>query len=275
MSLSETITFTAFIAASAFFFYRWFKFISDSIKTENSSFSTTVLCLIPFLTLIINLITLTTLASFDVVDSFLFITYYVAMGFSCLYLCVILMFVFFDLSWIDDVLNMKNPAAALAVAGGALGTTLVYAGANIGDGPGWWCVFFAGGLGLIFWFILGVVINSITKVFKKITIGRDINCGIRTCAYLVSSGIILGRASAGDWTSFSSTVAEFVIGWPVLLLAVLFIVIELLVSNDSEQAGRNNNDANFSLSLFIGLIYIAAAICAVFFLPDLSVTPYL
>jgi len=226
------------------------------------------------LSFIIIVYTLTTLASFDVVSAPFFIFFYILIGISWLYLSMFLTFFFFDVSWVDDVLNMSNPAAALAVFGGGLGVTLIYAGANIGDGPGWWCVFFAGGLGVVTWVVLGVIANSITKVFRRITVGRDICCGIRTCAYLISSGILLGRASAGDWTSFAKTVEEFADGWPVLGLTLIFIMIELLFLNSRKQDDFEDNSSSIPISVMIGVLYIIVVIITVYaFLPPLPVNP--
>jgi len=234
------------------------------------------MCTTPIFVAIINLYTLTNLASFDVVDSPVFITFYFLIGICWFFVSISMMFVFFDLSWIDDALNMRNPAAALAIAGGGLGSTLIYAGSNIGDGPGWWCVFFAGGLGLSFWFLLGLLINCFTRVFRQITVGRDVCCGIRTCAYLISSGLILGRASGGDWTSFLMTVEEFMDGWPVLILTALFILIELLIKSQSEQEthrAKTDKSHKYALSLWLGIVYIALAFCAVYYLPPLPINP--
>jgi len=268
------------IILSAYFaavhLFRWYRLTIAVIKADRNDFITAVFCLAPVFAAIINLFTLTTLASYDVVDSPFYITYYLIIGLSWFIASIYCMFAFFNLSWIDDALNMENPAAALAIAGGGLGATLIYAGSNTGDGPGWWCVFFAGGLGLFCWLLLGVLINSATKIFKQITVGRDFSCGIRTCAYFISSGIILGRASGGDWTSFSKTVVEFADGWPVLILTALFILIELAITNSNAQDSRRgyaDKQVKYGLSLSLGAIYIAAAVCAVILLPPLPVNP--
>ena len=124
-----------------------------------------------------------------------------------------------------------------------------------------------------------MIANSITKIFKQITVDRNIFCGIRTCAYLISSGLILGRASAGDWTSFQKTVEEFVDGWPVLLLTVLFIMVELLFVNQKKQDlhkidhGKIGNSDKYILTLLIGVVYISITICAVYYLPPLPINP--
>ena len=169
---------------------------------------------------------------------------------------------FFDLSWIDDALNMNNISAMYAVIGGFLGLSIIYAGANIGDGLGWWCVIFAGGLGIGTWILMGIVVDKITKAFERITVDRDISCGIRIGSYLLASGIILGRASAGDWTSFSMTVIEFGVGWPVLPLTMLTVIVEYYYNNLSEPQ-NNGKPGNKIGSIFWGVVYTAIAIASV------------
>ena len=273
MDFSEVVVFLASGFAAVMFFIRWYWFTLSGVKIRRNDFSRTVLCLLPMIVFIIIIYTLTALASFDVVDSGFWIFFYVLIGFSWLYFSMFLMFTFFDLSWVDDALNNNNPAAALAVAGGGLGVTLIYAGANIGDGPGWWCVFFAGGLGIISWVILSALANSITNVFRRITVDRDIFCGVRTGSYLLSSGIILGRASAGDWTSFSKTVAEFSDGWPVLILTAVFILTELIFTTTEKQEEQSPKSVKWFLSLILGIAYIVTAVYALKILPPLPVGP--
>ena len=132
------------------------------------------------------------------------------------------------LSCRDDALERDNTAAGLAIAGGLLGVTLIFAGGNIGNGPGWWVVVFCAGIAtaavLLFW-LIG---NQITHVQEAITIDRDTAAGWRTAGFFIGSGLILGRAVAGDWHSTQQTVSDFIAkGWPALILwgAVLFLDI--------------------------------------------------
>ncbi len=221
---------------------------------------------LPLISLVIYLYTMTVLASFDVVDSFIYIVLYTLLGFAWLYYGLMAMAYFFDLSWVDDALNMNNKAALFSVTGGFLGLTIIYAGANIGDGPGWWCVVFAGGLGLAAWILIALVVNKFTKVFERITVERDISCGIRIGSYLLASGIILGRASAGDWTSFSMTIIEFWVGWPVLPLALLAILSEFYFIYKSEPH-NNKEQNNITSSIFLSAVYTAIAIASVISAP--------
>ncbi len=225
-----------------------------------------VLGILPVASFFIILFTLRFLASFDVVNDLIYIIFYVLLGYSWTYLGMKMVFIFFDISWIDDVLNMNNKAALFAVSGAFLGLVTIYSGANIGDGPGWWCVIFAGGLGLISWFVLGRIVNSLTQVFERITVDRDIYCGIRFGAYLLASGIILARASAGDWTSFYDTIVEFLVGWPVLPLTVLVILVERYYMHKAKLEESISNTYLFG-SLYWSVVYIAIAIASAMMFP--------
>ncbi|MCL1857267.1 MAG: hypothetical protein FWF84_06505, partial [Kiritimatiellaeota bacterium] len=83
------------------------------------------------------------------------------------------------------------------------------------------------------WVALAVIVHRATRVFERITVERDVGSGVRCGLYLLASGAILGRASSGDWTSFSATVEEFGIGWPALPLALVAITGELAFSRQA------------------------------------------
>ena len=202
MDISEVLIFVLCLVGSAVFLCRWYTFTFKSWPAERTKKARLVFGILPLAASVIVTYTLESLASFDVVGNAFWTFFYIVMGYAWIYAGLTAMSLCFDLSWIDDALNLGNKAAMIAVTGGFLGITLIYSGANIGDGPGWWCVFFAGGLGMAAWLVLGVIVNRIGKVFYRITVERDIYCAIRTGAYFIASGIILGRASAGDWTSF-------------------------------------------------------------------------
>jgi hypothetical protein len=225
-----------------------------------------VLGLLPVVSFFIIIYTLKVLASFDVVNDLLYIIFYVLLGYAWAFLGMKAVFIFFDISWIDDVLNLNNKAALYAVSGAFIGLVTIYSGTNIGDGPGWWCVIFAGGLGLISWVLLARLINSFAQVFERITTDRDIYCGVRFGAYLLASGIILARASAGDWTSFYSTIIEFLVGWPVLPLTALAIIIERYYIHKAKLNESITNTYLFG-SLYWSAVYLAFAVASVLMFP--------
>ena len=255
--------------ASGMFFFAWYSKIFAVWPRDRGKPAKTVLGLLPAVAFSIFVYTLTALAASDVVNDPFYIIFYILMGFAWLYLGVFIMSYFLDLSWVDDILNMNNNAALLAVAGGFLGLTVIYAAANIGEGPGWWCVVFAGSLGLVSWTALALFMNLLTQASERITVGRDVSCGLRTGCFLFASGIILGRASAGDWTSLSATVLEFATGWPALPLTAAAIIGEKLfagLEKDSDAFGSGN----FLESALWGTLLIGAAIVSVIIFPQIS-----
>ena len=272
MSMGEGMSFILSIVLTLMFFSRWYSALFRSWLPGRTGTTKFVLGLLPPLSGAFILYILKSWASYDVVNSDLYTAYYLIMGMAWLYLGLWSMSAVFDLSWVDDALNMNNRAALFGMTGGLLGLTCIYAGANIGDGPGWWCVIFAGGLGGLAWLALGLFVESLTSVFECVTVERDLGSGIRLGFYLFASGIILGRASAGDWTSFEKTVVEFMDGWPVLFLAALAIVVErryLRLDRSGEYVYLNT----LSGSLLWGIIYLFFAAGSVMLLPPLVENP--
>jgi hypothetical protein len=137
------------------------------------------------------------------------------------------LFPFLGISIREDVVEQGNWAATVALSGGMLGVLLAYAGGNIGEGPTIWttilpCLLASAGL-MIAWFL--VELGS--RVSLAITEEHDNASGWRLAAFLVSSGLILGRAVAGDWQSTAATIRDLASqGWPVFALALVAILVE-------------------------------------------------
>lgn len=160
----------------------------------------------------------------------------------------------------DDVLERGNGAAATAIGGAVVGLTLCFAGGNFGNGPGWWVVVFAAGLATTGFYVAWGLLGRFGGLAEAITVERDPAAGWRAAAFFVSTGMVLGRAVAGDWVSVTATVADFARrGWPVLLL--------LAVAGASEQFIRPATDrapaAIVAAGLFPGLVYLALALVIV------------
>lgn len=129
--------------------------------------------------------------------------------------------VFFDLRWFDDALVRANPASAWAVFGAIFGLGAAYAGANIGDGPGWWCVAVAA-LPASLAVVGAWLAVALGGVAERISVERDRAAGIRTGGLLLAVGMIGGRGAAGDWTSAAATFGEFsTAAWPAVPLVAL------------------------------------------------------
>jgi uncharacterized membrane protein YjfL (UPF0719 family) len=178
-------------------------------------------------------------SSHDVRDNPIYIFFYMVMwlGWTGLWNR---MLPYVGLSCRDDALERDNTAAGLAIAGGLIGVTFIFAGGNIGDGPGWWVVVFCAGIAtaavLLFW-LIG---NQITHVQEAITIDRDMAAGWRTAGFFIGSGLILGRAVAGDWHSTQQTVSDFIArGWPALILWGIVLLLDI-VSRPTPQRPAPN-----------------------------------
>ncbi|MCL2694922.1 MAG: hypothetical protein FWE69_01200 [Clostridiales bacterium] len=269
MDAAEFFILLGTMVVTAWFLIKWYRclFLGDDLRRQTPI--RWLFGMLPFVVLAGLSYTLRVWASFDVVDDELYRSFYTVIGFSWLALTFLLMRVFFDLSWIDDALHRNNHAAAIALIGGALGGMAIYCGANVGDGPGWWCVAFAGLLGLGAWALLGCLTGVITRAFTRITVGRDVDCGIRFGGFLLASGLLLARASAGDWTSAGMTVVEFGAGWPVLPLTALFILVERLWARGEGDRAREEETQPRLYSVLWALFQLLFAIVAIALLPAL------
>ena len=222
---------------------------------------------LPLTTIVLYLLTLRTLASYDVVGEFYYIIMYLLLGITWLYVSLRGMFLCWSFSYQDDVLMGRNVAALIAFSGAFLGFSLIYAGANIGDGPGWWTVVWAGGLGTVTLLLLGGAVKKCTHLVDSVVMDRDTAGGIRLGCYLLGCGLILARASGGDWTSFSATVKEFMAGWPAAILTVIVIILEHLLFRPRD--GWEEVDEGKVRTILVSAFYIIFAVVAVNLLPPL------
>jgi hypothetical protein len=212
-SADEFFVFTLSCLATLYFLFRWYRPLVKAWPPERNVQAKNTLAFLPLFFFALLFLTLRFLASFDVVGSFMYILFYIVLGYAWVLVGLSIMSFCFGLIWPDDAVYHNNKAALVVIIGEFFALGAIYAGANIGDGPGWWCVVFAGALGLAAWLVLGLVYHLFTGVFDRVTIDRDFGSAWRFCLYLFLSGVILGRACSGDWTSFSKTVEEFLSGW--------------------------------------------------------------
>lgn len=257
MSEIETLLFLLCGVLTTIFIVNWYRYLFGIFKPKRKLINDYILGLLPFVLFIIIYYTLRNLASFDVVNDTLFIIFYIFFGFTWIYLFNKLIFLFYDISWIDDIITNGNYAVLSAYVGALLGITLIYAGANIGDGPGFWCVMVAGGIGAILWFTLALLINKFTGIIERIVISRDLGSGIRFGGFLLSTGIILARGSGGDWFNFWQTIIDFSDIWIIIPFAVLYLLIELYYKNKYE---KENIPTNVTTSCLWLIFYIILSI---------------
>ena len=121
----------------------------------------------------------------------------------------------------DDAIERMNMAAGFACAGLVAGMMLLFAGANIGEGPTIWTTLGPAALAALTWAALWAILQVSTGIAEDIAVERDAASGLRLGGMLAGNGIILGRAVAGDWQSAAGTLEDFWRqGSPAVLLAV-------------------------------------------------------
>lgn len=265
MSGSEILILIISLVLCGFFLVQWFFPLFSVWPQSRVKFARRAFFLMPLSALIVFIITVTQLAAFDVVIDPAYQIFYIILGFAWIYLSLIMVSFFLGLSWKDDIFQLNNKAALPALFGAYLAAGLVYAGANIGDGPGWWCVVVAGGIGMIIFHIINILFHKLTGIIDKITVDRDLSAGIRAGCFFLSCGVILGRASGGDWVSFSQTVIDFWVAWPILPLLVIAVI--------AEQNFQKNKTTTVGSSILIGVIYLLIAIAVLFILPPFPENP--
>jgi hypothetical protein len=204
--------------------------------------------------LILGLV-LTTLAAPDVRDAPPYLAFYFMFGLAWIRICEWL-FAYAGISVRDDVIERRNGAAMPVACGAMLGVTCCFAGGNVGAGPGWWVVAFSGALATIGLAVVWLAVEWAGGVTDLVTIDRDPAVGWRLGGLLAASGLILGRAVAGDWHEAGQTIVDFVaVGWGVAPLAIGAIVVDRLFKPTPEQPRQPLVIGG----MFPALIYVVAA----------------
>jgi hypothetical protein len=162
----------------------------------------------------------------------------------------------------DDVVERRNASAAAAFVGAVVGLTLCFAGSNIGDGPGWWCVAFTGALATAAFFGAWTFLERRTAVAESVAVERDLASGVRLGAWLVAMGLVVGRAAAGNWTGPVAATLDFArVGWPAAVLTLLAVVAEPLLRPTAERP----RPSVVAAGVFPGLLHLGLALAWVVF----------
>lgn len=193
-------------------------------------------------------------ASHDVRDNGVYIGFYLVMGAAMVAVGVWLLDRL-GLSLRDDVLERRNPAACFAWAGALIGLTLAFAGANIGDGPGWWVVVFSAGLSMGTVLAGWLIVDRVAHTGEAIVVERDLAKALRMAGWFVATGAVTGRAAAGNWVSAAATVRDF---WKVGAGAILLIVCAA-VGEAAVRARPDGGENAAARGLFGALAWVAAA----------------
>lgn len=170
-------------------------------------------------------------------------------------------FAFLGISARDDVIERRNPAAALVIVGQLVAATCCFAGANIGNGPGVEVVLFCAALSTASLLVLWVMFDRIAWMVDTVTIERNSGAGIRAAGWMVATGIVLGAGVAGDWESVGRTVIEFAAYvWPAAAFTAAAAVLELRLRKNATNSWSNQ----VSYSTGMALAYMALAVFYVY-----------
>ncbi|MDQ3036586.1 MAG: hypothetical protein M3Y87_29610 [Myxococcota bacterium] len=198
--------------------------------------------------------TLISIAAQDVRESVTYTAFYDVMGLAWIGASVAVLRRL-DLSLRDDVIERRNPAALAAISGAIVGIALAYAGGNVGDGPGWWCVVIASGVATAALFAVWITLYVAARSGEAITIDRDLPAGIRVGALLAACGLVFGRGAAGDWVSASDTIASFaLVAWPAVILVLLGIFVERALAPRGQPSR-----GGLGLAIGVAVVYLGAA----------------
>jgi hypothetical protein len=184
--------------------------------------------------LIIGLV-LVTLSAPDVRTDPLYLIFYFAFGLAWIRIGEWL-FAYAGVSVRDDVIERRNAAATPVACGALVGVACCFAGGNIGTGPGWWVVAFSGTLATAGLAAIWLVVQQAGGITDLVTIERDRSAGWRLGGLLAASGLILGRAVAGDWHEAGMTIVDFArLGWGVAPLAIGAMTIDRVFRPSVDQ----------------------------------------
>ncbi len=194
-------------------------------------------------------------ASADVRDDGRYLAFYLAMGLAWVGIFAAVL-PLLGINLRDDAVERANRAASYAAAAAVVALMLCFAGANIGDGPGWWVVVFCAALSTGGLIVLWLLVGEAGRGVEAIVVDRDEASALRLAGFLVASGLVLGRAAAGDWKSAEAAVADFATAaWPLVILAACAIAIDRVARPTPE----NPRPSPAAAGVIPAAVYVAAA----------------
>ncbi len=214
----------------------------------------------PIVALAALLLVLLTAASHDVRNDVVYLGFYSVLGLAWIALALGASTAN-GLDFRSDVIERRNPSALCAWLGALAGHTLAFAGANIGDGPGWWvvlyCATLANGTVLLAW----AGYEALTAISENVTIERTVSSGIRLGGLLCASGLISGRSASGDWVDASAAFGVFVRNvWPVALLLAIATAFERTLGPPARSARDRPEIGTIVGGIFPALLLICIAV---------------
>ena len=267
MSGDESFLLYSSFGLSVLLAFWWYRRIFLSRQANAATRELLPLALAPILAALGVFLVIANYGSFDVRDASDYLLMYTFLGIVW-FLGAAFAMELLGISFRDDAVERRNPAAAFVVISAMMAHAAIYAGGNIGNGPGWWTVVIAAGIGSGAWVILWALLQFCCGIAEDITVERDVPAGIRLSGYALAMGLICARGAAGDWTSLHQTFAEFIVAWPSLPLTAVAIAVERVLDLQPEHYRRGANAA-----VIIAAIYVVAGVGAVNFAGPLPHNP--
>lgn len=225
MAESEIFVLIICLAVALIGWGTWFVGLVRPTQLARPRYARGPLALAAGLSLLLLYLVLTTHAASDVRTAPQYLLFYEIMGAAWVGLGLRLA-AWMGISTRDDAVERGNRAATWTLAGATVGLTLCFAGANIGDGPGWWVVVFCAALATVGWFVTWLVVELGGGASELITVERDVASGLRVGGFLIGVGLVCGRAAAGNWVSADAALSDFVgIAWPVAPAALAEVAL--------------------------------------------------
>lgn len=226
MSEDEAAVSVVAFLVSLFSWGWWYGCVIRSKRVAASGRTTPrgLLLATPFVAAGLLLLILKCWSAHDVRDDGRYLAMYTGLGLAW---CGVASFVpnWLGLSFRLDVLARGNRAAGWVLAGWILAVMLAFAGANVGDGPGWWVVIFSGLLSTGMLAFVFLAWELIARPNDALTIDRDLATGLRTAGLLIGCGAVFGVAAAGNWQDAPTTIRDFChTAWPAIPIFVMAFV---------------------------------------------------
>jgi hypothetical protein len=253
MSGDEVLVLVASVVASGFGILWWYARILRSVQGGSAAHEFGMLALGPPVALLTVFLVARIAGSFDVRDAPNYLFLYTVLGLTWAFAAVYALDIL-GISFRDDAIERRNAAAAVVVIACLIAHAVIYAGANIGNGPGWWAVVAPAFVGSTIWFLLWILVAMLCRLDDDITVSRDLAAGVRIAGYALALGLILARGAAGDWTSLAQTIGDFRVAWPVLPLTAAAIAIERILESRPDHYSRGVPSA-----VLIAAFYMAVA----------------
>ncbi len=199
----------------------------------------------------INAVVLRSLAASDVRDDGKYVLFYLVMSLAAGVFTMVALRLFGLRT--ADITERGNRAAPILIFCSLIAGAFAFAGANIGDGPGFHVVIASAMLSYGAIFVLAFIHTGAARTMYRILVDRDRGTAFRFGCLLIACGLVLGRAVAGTWVDAGSTLADFFrLGWP----AAVLVLVDIMVARATLTREPNGN---LFVDRAIGLLHIALA----------------